>query len=978
MSSYFGALANTIKCVTESGIGAIKTAGQGVYNTVSNVKSAITAKLISPVTGAISTSQTRELTRQGLKWTSLPDWLTWFTTNYKTFEAETPAEKINTIISFINIVQKHIYANKISIKTTKDRRDRHTDYSRQFMDVFGQYIQRYAGDSNRIRYYMENKDKQLNSGLTFLLSLNLTGRNNYLNGIMQKNRDIIISIGKVLDVLIEIENVPQFFEDYLTDVIIYGVELVDIEFFLSIVTYLLTLDLDTVNQDYMPGTNHRYAKNAINLFLKLRHYRENGQTFKVLDDFASARLYGLKTLTGLLEKVTFGKAPTVDIYKVVDDWISEQFDFFFAEDTEWKTKCYNEYHAGRLTISKLLAYILKQHHGYIYGMQLFDYGIYDDIIQQVLSPPWEREAIPVTQATPPVMLTGGDPFTFIASATAITYIVMHTKNVLSYAVKQTCKRVIMPATDKLTSILVREKPYTYDELAELLADNEGTTLIQIINDKNRFLHLSMLLSTMGMKPEIPIQTKSDLFAGEPGEVTLDILLDDVPESIMSNIERRSFGIKGTSNWAKTGAWGIYLYMLNITKQGKFKKAYDELLDVTKKSTPETTLIPMAKSLQFLCASIPQSAGARLRKVVLYFIIYANLNKLGKDYFQARLNNTATTQSTNYLEACCKLVAEAFCNEDPMELNNIFGLAYTHRQTNTPNSTAMELLASIMNYAYGKYILEEAHLLLSDRANKLARAFPSPFAPMRGGTRPQPTGQDTELDEQQIDDRINANALLFTMIANIASDGIKRAESRENRSSNTGNAPIINLDNPDIWRSKRERGRLVNAQTQQIKRDPELHKLRMARLTHTSSNSGSSSPGEPEITPVSPEPEIRIPEPEIRIPEPEIRIPEQEVVIPVPVAEERVETVLEDSLEHLEESKTVSNVKTKLLVFLNRMFEYKLFISPALFEAKLGYEVVDGLFWSPEYMYIYTQLGPGKQYFETPDQDKFIKFIDLGL
>jgi hypothetical protein len=209
-----------------------------------------------------------------------------------------------------------------------------------------------------------------------------------------------------------------------------------------------------------------------------------------------------------------------------------------------------------------------------------------------------------------------------------------------------------------------------------------------------------------------------------------------------------------------------------------------------------------------------------------------------------------------------------------------------------------------------------------------------------------------------------------MMVKLASEGIKRAESCENKSSNTGNAPIINLDNPDIWRSKKERGRLVNAQIQASKRKQEAilthaesKRMCLRRLLHSSENS-VNSPTETE-SPQSPVVKIEL----------EASSPFTDTK---PVTEERVETVLEDSLEHLEESQTVSNIKAKLLVFLNRMFEYKLFISPALFEAKLGYAVKDGLFMSPEYIKLTSHLATGKQYFDSAVQDKQIKFIDLVL
>ena len=270
-------------------------------------------------------------------------------------------EKINTMEELINFIVKNSDLKKITINLS-DSKKNSDDFEINKLVDDAKY-----NTPDYFYYYQkpENQKKPLTHSQIFFLTTKVMPVHFYLNTALNEIYQSVYQFGKLLDCFIKIKGVPKFFESYFVQIGISGLQIIDIELVLGLVTNVLLFDIvDELKSVYSTEGENKgkiiKVNNIFDIIFRWKHI-----------DFKS--VFNSSTI----EKIT----TTLKSKFNMDTIIHSLFKGFKPNERD---ECMKIYEAGAMSISVYLAYFIKNLKNTTAILSFSNLGYIDDLITMVI------------------------------------------------------------------------------------------------------------------------------------------------------------------------------------------------------------------------------------------------------------------------------------------------------------------------------------------------------------------------------------------------------------------------------------------------------------------------------------------------------------------------------------------------------------------------------------------------------------------
>lgn len=212
-----------------------------------------------------------------------------------------------------------------------------------------------------LRFYEANKDLNLPNSLLLLLTTKIQPIHFYLDTTLTEAYHSMFQFAKLLDCFIEIYNAPKFFEEYCTNIGLMGLQIIDIEIILGLLTNLLLIDSATeLQNEYNDKGKINKLNNIFDLIFKWKHIDGNA-------------LFTDNVMTPL-KKYFKDKIDMDPIFNILLN----------AIDKKMRPECKKLYDLGKMSISVYIAYFIRTIKPNIPVLSFSNLGYLDDLVDLVI------------------------------------------------------------------------------------------------------------------------------------------------------------------------------------------------------------------------------------------------------------------------------------------------------------------------------------------------------------------------------------------------------------------------------------------------------------------------------------------------------------------------------------------------------------------------------------------------------------------
>lgn len=574
------------------------------------------------------------------------------------------------------IINDYIVDNK-KIKRIKFNLYQTTDIdSNPIPDKLSKFVNNAKYDTTPyVRHYENNPDTKLSNLQLLLLTANIKPVHFYLDSTLNELYQSMFQFAKLIDCFIEIKGAPNFFEEYCVKIGISGLQIIDIEIILGLLTNLLLIDLvDEFKNEYNDKDCIIELNNIFDLIFKWNHIDtsalfSNGFIAKVAEYFAN-------------------KINMTSIFKTLLGPIN----------TEYRGECMKLYESGKMSISVFVAYLIKSLKMTIPVLSFSHLGYLDDLVETVIKhASTQQGGVAIVELIGTIgLLKDIGFFTILKMISSLAK-----KPVLS------CIRTIY----KNNTIDI-SKNQTFAQLCDACKNYDDTILINIVKQK-KYNYLAQLISTFSFGKKIRIADKmlitnvckdsSSKLIKKPNQKAATYTTADFKFDAISQVYDIAFHILNMPSITETGVLGIDMLYILFAENKSIFKIYDKFISNFFKCdeyTVEHEFEYLSKLLISFVNNLSSRSIITIRKKMISFVLIQNLYLLYSKYYLSKDVNIKSEHNGMFFDIC-KVIVNIIEKQDKDELNELI-LACLGMPNNLLGTEKTDLLNKLVDYNFIVY------------------------------------------------------------------------------------------------------------------------------------------------------------------------------------------------------------------------------------------------------------------------------------
>ena len=527
-----------------------------------------------------------------------------------------------------------------------------------------------------VRHYENNPDTKLSNLQLLLLTTNIKPIHFYLDSTLNELYQSMFQFAKLVDCFIEIEGVPNFFEEYCIKIGLSGLQIIDIEIILGLLTNLLLIDsVDELKNEYNDKGRIKKLNNIFDLIFKWNHI-DTSALFS--NDF-------IAQVTGYFAN----KIDMTSIFKKL----------LYTINKEYHTECMKLYESGKMSISVFVAYLIKSLKMTIPVLSFSHLGYLDDLVETVIKhASTQHGGVAIVELIGTIGVLKDIGFFTIL-------------NMISSLAKKPVLSCIRKIYKKNTIDISKNK--TFDQLRDTCSNNGDTILINIISQK-KYNYLAQLILTFSFGKKIMIadkvlitnvckQPSSFKNIKKPNQKFSPYTKEDFKLDALSQVYDIAFPILNMPSIIETGVVGIdIIYILFVENKSIFK-IYDNFISnffECNEYTVEHEFEYLSKLLISFVNKLSSPSTIIIRKKIISFILIQNLYLLYSKYYLSKDADNKSYYNGMFFDIC-KVVVNVIEKQDKDELNELI-LACLGMPNNLLATEKTNLLSILVNYNYVIY------------------------------------------------------------------------------------------------------------------------------------------------------------------------------------------------------------------------------------------------------------------------------------
>jgi hypothetical protein len=559
-----------------------------------------------------------------------------------------------------------------------------------------------------IRYYKNNPVTKLSNLQLLLLTTNIKPIHFYLDNTLNELYQSMFQFAKLLDCFIEIKGAPNFFEEYCVKIGISGLQIIDIEIILGLLTNLLLIDLvDELKNKYNSKGRITELNNIFDLIFKWNYI----ETSALFSNRFIANVAGYFT----------NKIDMASIFKKL----------LYTINKEYHKECMKLYESGKMSMSIFIAYFIKSLKTIIPVLSFSHLGYLDDLVETTIKNTFAQHGgVGVIKLVGTIgLLKDMGFFTIIKMISSLA-----NKPILS------CIRTLY----KNNTIDI-SKNQTFAQLYNTYINDDETIIINIILQK-KYNYLAELISTFSFGKNIMIADKMLIsnVCKQPSSLknfkkpnqkfspyTAESQLLVPPRGVRVMDSRSSIGVYDKSaphgtkedfkldaishsydialsilnmpSISETSVLGIDMLYILFAENKSIFKIYDTFIKNFFKCdeyTVESEFEYFSKLLINFVNNLSKTSVVAVRKKMISFVLIQNLYLLYSKYYLSKDANNKSYHNAMFIDIC-KIIVNVIEKQDKDEINELI-LACLGMPNNLLATEKTNLLSILVNYNYVIY------------------------------------------------------------------------------------------------------------------------------------------------------------------------------------------------------------------------------------------------------------------------------------
>lgn len=531
------------------------------------------------------------------------------------------------------------------------------------------------GTTPYVRHYENNPDTKLSNLQLLLLTTNIKPIHFYLDSTLNELYQSLFQFAKLIDCFIEIKGAPNFFEEYCVKIGISGLQIIDIEIILGLLTNLLLIDsVDEFKNEYNDKGRIIKLNNIFDLIFKWNH-------------IDTSALFS----NGFIAKVTGYFANKINMTSIFKTLLG-------PINTEYSGECMKLYESGKMSISVFVAYLIKSLKMSIPVLSFSHLGYLDDLVETVIKhASTQQGGVAIVELIGTIgLLKDIGFFTILNMISSLAK-----KPVLS------CIRTIY----KNNTIDI-SKNQTFAQLCNEYKYNDGTIFIKIIQQK-KYNYLAQLISTFSFGKKIMIADKMLITnvckhpsslknIKKPNQKAATYTTADFKFDALSQVYDIAFHIINMPSITETGVLGIDMLYILFAENKSIFKIYDKFISNFFKCdeyTVEHEFEYLSKLLISFINNLSSRSIITIRKKMISFVLIQNLYLLYSKYYLSKYANIKLDHAMFF--DICKVIVNIMEKQDGDELNELI-LACLGMPNNLLGTEKTALLNKLVDYNFIVY------------------------------------------------------------------------------------------------------------------------------------------------------------------------------------------------------------------------------------------------------------------------------------
>lgn len=524
-----------------------------------------------------------------------------------------------------------------------------------------------------VRHYENNPDTKLSNLQLLLLTTNIKPVHFYLDSTLNELYQSMFQFAKLVDCFIEIKGAPKFFEEYFIKIGLSGLQIIDIEIILGLLTNLLLIDsVDEFKNEYNDKGRIIKLNNIFDLIFKWNHI-ETSALFS----------------NGFIAKVTGYFANKIDMTSIFEKLLG-------PINTKYCGECIKLYKFGKMSISVFVAYLIKSLKMTIPVLSFSHLGYLDDLVETVIKhASTQQGGVAIVELIGTIgLLKDIGFFTILNMISSLAK-----KPVLS------CIRTIY----KNNTIDI-SKNQTFAQLCKEY--NDDTIFINIIKQK-KYNYLAQLISTFSFGKKIMIPDKKLIITvcndsslkniKKPNQKAATYTTADFKFDALSQVYGIAFHILNMPSITETGVLGIDMLYILFAENKSIFKIYDKFISNFFKCddyTIENEFEYLSKLLISFINNLSPTSIITIRKKMISFILIQNLYLLYSKYYLSKDANINLEHNGMFFDIC-KVIVNIIEKQDKDEVNELI-LACLGMPNNLLGTEKTDLLNKLVDYNFIVY------------------------------------------------------------------------------------------------------------------------------------------------------------------------------------------------------------------------------------------------------------------------------------
>ena len=597
--------------------------------------------------------------------------------NFKSLPIDIQTDKLNDVLSKIF---EYVKVKKLEfIPTSKAPKKQDPESSESLLNP---YLKSLGDNTNTIAYYEKYSTVPLSYTVRLLLTMRINRFGYNIDNMLNSLFGSTIGYIAILDSFIDIKDHPHFFKDYSQKLKTYGFDLIDIEFLLSLLCYFLSFDLiDEFKSVIDENGNIIEIKNIFDILFKIKKM----DYAKVLNGFSGISASVIKQYSSYI---------TDYIKKVI----------CMLQKKENLEICMKLLEAGELSISKLLAYFVDDYRDKLALLSMTDLGMVGHLVDLLISPDKVKVnpeiGVSVNNSKPdsnngkPDDNNGKSPAGDSASDSASG----SNSSVYESVEEQTggflgqillglkipvvlSKLLAKPAYNCAVYLAKRHifnisENETYGQLLNI-DKNDETLLINIINNKDTYPHLSQFILSLKIKDTM---TPNDLYLLFGTCVSSQITQANVdfrhkyglPEFNISGGKLLRTG--GILNTLQLYTNLFYVVASNFRDVFNSYNKLHKLLSVCKERSMHNMFEDFVKALSNIMPKLSMSSKTTIRRNILAYIVKINMYNIGLSYHRTISEPIGATVPAG-MQTLAEKIGDLIFNDNKDGLNDLFSVLF---------------------------------------------------------------------------------------------------------------------------------------------------------------------------------------------------------------------------------------------------------------------------------------------------------------